>query len=606
MTTIDARATQDVQSELALGRAQVVRQGFVALTALLAFAFVVALIGGPRVSGLSRAAVVGLGITGIGLTGVGALAPWFRLLYVGRGEVLLGALVLAMVPWILTLHELSDAVRPVRLMLLAVPIVFSTLTQRVWASVGTILATLVTGGTVMVVDGSGDMPGLLVVSMTLIAVATLNALMTLRFRRLVEAQIRGRAAERQMTEMLLTVADATRSLTTLDTQAILETVARGTADLGNDIVGIYVVEGDRLRYAANVGVPEELEDFTVSTDYGLAGAVFQRDETVVVDNYFEHPIAMEEFRGLKLRSAIGTPIHASGNLVGILVAGTLAARRLDERQIAAYELLASQAGRALELSQRFEEQAQVMAELRDLDRLKGEFLANVSHELRTPLTVITGLSETLEVRWDSLDESSRLLLVDRIRTNADSLSRALTSLFDLVQLEGGHLDARREPFDLTALVRHVLGRMGHVLDGRPVTTRLDPDAEVVGDRDLIERVVENLVSNAARHTPPGTPIEVVVRRRAGRGAFRVVDEGPGIDPAEADRIADRFFRGRAATEMATRGLGIGLSLSAEILRLHDTRLDIDSSPGDGAAFSFALPLARTTAPRLAASHAGSA
>jgi PAS domain S-box-containing protein len=226
--------------------------------------------------------------------------------------------------------------------------------------------------------------------------------------------------------------------------------------------------------------------------------------------------------------------------------------------------------------------------LRTLDELKSGFLQAVSHDLRTPLASVLGISLTLQRSRGRLAEADTDDLIGRLIANARKLDRILTGLLDLEKLERGMVELRRERVDLDRLVAGVVSEAREeLLDAHPVSVDLLP-VQVLADAAKVERIVENLLANAARHTDPGTPIWVRVFPRD-RGALLCVDDaGPGIPPEQRESIFRPFQRGPGGAAY-TPGTGVGLALVAQIAGLHDGLAWVEDRAGGGASFRVLLP-----------------
>jgi PAS domain S-box-containing protein len=224
--------------------------------------------------------------------------------------------------------------------------------------------------------------------------------------------------------------------------------------------------------------------------------------------------------------------------------------------------------------------------LRTLDELKSGFLQAVSHDLRTPLASVLGISLTLQRGRAQLSQADTDDLLGRLAANARRLDRILTGLLDLDKLDRGIVELRREPVDLASLVAAVVSEAKDELDAHPVSLDLLP-IQVLADAAKVERVVENLLANAARHTDPGTPIWVRVAP-LDRGALLCVDDaGPGIPPEQRESIFRPFQRGVGATYAS--GSGVGLALVAQIASLHDGQAWVEDRAGGGSSFRVLLP-----------------
>jgi PAS domain S-box-containing protein len=229
---------------------------------------------------------------------------------------------------------------------------------------------------------------------------------------------------------------------------------------------------------------------------------------------------------------------------------------------------------------------------RTLDELKSGFLQAVSHDLRTPLASVLGISLTLQRGRGRLGPADTDDLLGRLIANARKLDRILTGLLDLEKLDRGIVELRRERVDLASLVAGVVSEAREELTTHPVSLELLP-IQVVADAAKVERIVENLLANAARHTDPGTPIWVRVEPWD-RGALLCVDDaGPGIPAEQRESIFRPFQRGPGGATYAP-GSGVGLALVAQIASLHHGQAWVEDRVGGGASFRVLLPAANGT------------
>jgi PAS domain S-box-containing protein len=238
--------------------------------------------------------------------------------------------------------------------------------------------------------------------------------------------------------------------------------------------------------------------------------------------------------------------------------------------------------RALELEQ------EATQRLLALDRMKNTFLDAVSHELRTPLAAIVGIGLTLEHKADNLAAQDRTDLYTRLVANARKLDRLLNDLLDLDRLTHGIVAPKRRPTDVAALAARIADDWA-VLNGRrpkvmaePVTVSLDPGK--------VERIIENLLANAARHTPPDTPVWVRVEHPPGGDGvlLAVEDAGAGIPAELRDSVFEPFRQGPGAPPHAP-GVGIGLTLVARFAELHGGRAWVEERDGGGSSFRVLIP-----------------
>ncbi|MEO1367595.1 MAG: ATP-binding protein [Acidobacteriota bacterium] len=231
------------------------------------------------------------------------------------------------------------------------------------------------------------------------------------------------------------------------------------------------------------------------------------------------------------------------------------------------------------------------AELRELDKVKSDLLANVSHELRTPLTAISGYVEAMEagllgdvndVQRDSLQVVTR---------NTVRLRSMIDQLLSYSRLDSGRMRMRFQPFDPVAVASHVAEAVNAAQAGR-VTVRLDAEDDVpeaYGDSSRIAQVLENLLTNAAKFSDDGGVVDVRVKAEGDAVEFAVVDRGIGIALEHQTRIFERFYQVDASSKRQYGGMGLGLAIVKDIIEMHHGGLSVESEPGVGSTFRFDIP-----------------
>ncbi len=234
-------------------------------------------------------------------------------------------------------------------------------------------------------------------------------------------------------------------------------------------------------------------------------------------------------------------------------------------------------------------------QLRAADDMRKEMLINISHDLRTPLTALNGYLETLRMRQDKIADDDRDLYLDQASKHARSISLLVNQIFELATLESGGLRPAPESFSLSELVQDVAQKFAQVLGKKGITLNLSipPDTpNVTGDIALIERVLDNLIENAGKFTVAGGEVHLSLRVGEMRIEAEVADNGIGISAEELPHIFDRFYRSSRNVEgSAPDGNGLGLAITKRILQLHETAINVDSTPGAGSRFRFDLPVA---------------
>src|SRR5207302_2025652 len=191
------------------------------------------------------------------------------------------------------------------------------------------------------------------------------------------------------------------------------------------------------------------------------------------------------------------------------------------------------------------------------EQMRSSLLSAVSHDLRTPLASITGAASTLRSQSDKLLPETRQELVDSISDEAERLGRLVSNLLDMTRLESG-VELRRDLYPLEEIVGAALQRMERQLSERQVVTQLPDSLPLVSVDDvLLGQLLVNLLENAAKYTPEGTPIEVAAESSGDAITLEVRDRGPGFAPHETQRIFEKFYRGRSD---GARGAGLGLAI----------------------------------------------
>lgn len=281
--------------------------------------------------------------------------------------------------------------------------------------------------------------------------------------------------------------------------------------------------------------------------------------------------------------------RAEGVPVGALAVWDREQRAASAEEVELAETFAAFVATALANAARLELQRSLVAELQDTLDLRRHLVMSLSHELRTPLTCVVGFSETLLADWDGLEEDVRRVCLRSIRENAHELRALVDQLLDFGESEAGRLTgAPPERVPLVGEVTAAVDALAPMLADRTVTVDIG-EIEVETDPMLLRRTLANLLTNAAKHSAPGVPVAVRAVAEGDRVRVEVEDRGDGMTADEVAHVFEPFWRGESARNGATRGSGLGLALVREYVRLMGGEVAVESSPGEGARFSFTLP-----------------
>lgn len=228
--------------------------------------------------------------------------------------------------------------------------------------------------------------------------------------------------------------------------------------------------------------------------------------------------------------------------------------------------------------------------LRSVESLRQELVANVSHDLRTPVTAISGYAETLLLQEEQLSPEDRKRYLETIVRSSDKLNKRVQDLFALSKLESRQAEWKPEPVQLSDLVQDIAAQYQLIArnHGIAIHTLISAQPPLVeADISLLDRVFQNILDNAIRHCSPGDSVSIEIHPREASVRVRIADTGEGIPEAQLPHVFDRFQR----SARNGGGSGLGLAIVRRIIELHEAEIHVESQRGQGTAFWFDLPLA---------------
>lgn len=336
---------------------------------------------------------------------------------------------------------------------------------------------------------------------------------------------------------------------------------------------------------------ESVDGRLVPLEPGAAPMSAQEDAALV--------IALRYGRAVDCAGGVAQPLVVANEVVGVLRCDGLELDVLGAES--SRRLLESFANNVAVALHRVVVGEQAMLALRHVEeeRVRNVMLSSVSHDLRTPLASITGAATTILDGGSAIDEHTRLDLVESIREDADLLERHVRNMLDLTRLEAGGVKARRDWHSAEEVVGCAMRRVEALFVQRKVTISVDQRLPLVSiDATLVEQMLVNLLENAAKHSPEGSPVDVDVRLEGGQLRISVADCGPGVAAADRERVFRKFERGDAHN--SKHGAGLGLAICRAVAQLHGGDIAVHSRVGGGAEFVAVLPCAVDAPPRVPA------
>ncbi|HEU5422832.1 MAG TPA: HAMP domain-containing sensor histidine kinase, partial [Nitrolancea sp.] len=257
------------------------------------------------------------------------------------------------------------------------------------------------------------------------------------------------------------------------------------------------------------------------------------------------------------------------------------------------ELYAHQAAELVETSRLYREADRTVHD-------REEFLSTAAHELKTPLTTVKGYSQLLwqQVQRDPLDQARLRLLVEHLGQQVGRMELLVADLLDISRIQQGHLVLRPEEVDLVALAREVYERFVDAPERRlehRLTFEAPEDLRGHWDPVRLDQILTNLLTNALKYSPSGGPVWLRIARDEDEAVVEVADRGVGMSREERARIFQPFSRAESASR-AISGVGLGLYISAQIVRRHGGSIGVESEPGVGSIFTVRLPLGEQLRP----------
>src|SRR5262245_20952673 len=392
-----------------------------------------------------------------------------------------------------------------------------------------------------------------------------------------------------------------------DIQPVLDAVVESAARLCNATDGLIArIDGDVLLPAVakygSMPVPEARR-LSYGTPVGRAiidrETVHVHDLKAEVETEFPHSKPRQAISGV--RTLLTTPLLPGGKAIGAIVIRRNEVRPFSDKQIELLRTFADQAVIAIEnvrLFQEIQEKSRQLEtaneRLKELDRLKSDFVSNVSHELRTPLTAIKGAVDLLLRGVPGPLNENQTHHLSRVRSNTQHLAGLINDLLDLSKIEEEKIELDAGRVSLGGLLHEVMETVKPMAVEKSVLIEVDvlePSVLVWADRDKVTQVLMNLIGNAIKFTPSDGKIGVsTANDRGGWVRVSIRDAGPGIPASEQEKIFEKFYQVTRDGGPKPKGTGLGLAMSKSLVELHGGKIWVESQEGRGSTFSFTLPV----------------
>jgi PAS domain S-box-containing protein len=379
----------------------------------------------------------------------------------------------------------------------------------------------------------------------------------------------------------------------LDVDSLLQQVTDATTKITGATFGAFFyntvdTEGDPFVLVTLSGAPKSaFERFGMPRKTGIFKPTFSEGKVVRIDDVtktqdfdrLSRHLGMPEGH-FPVASYLAVPVSSStGQVIGALIFGHPAAGVFKSEHEDIVGSIAAQSAIALENSRLFQEVSALSAK-------KDEFIALASHELKTPLTTIKGY---LQILAKKDQDSVGKLFVDKTLDQVGKLNSLIGDLLDISKIEAGKLQFNFDTFDLRKLLIEVLDTFPYTnRSHRIILADLEEEFIVLADRQRIEQVIINLLTNAIKYSPKADVVHISIERAAGEVTVKIKDQGIGLKEEHIGKIFTRFYRADGVGNVS--GLGLGLHLTKEIIDRHEGKIGVVSEYGKGSEFFFSLPL----------------
>jgi len=382
-------------------------------------------------------------------------------------------------------------------------------------------------------------------------------------------------------------------------EAVNRVVESAHKAMHNACVTLLLVDPETfdLIVQAEVGYRRRVSDMRIPAGKGVTGWVAQTGRPVLIPDVAADPRYIDLSHEGSIRSELAVPLIAGSEVVGVLNLESAQRDAFDEADLQMLTALGGNLATVIANLRLLDEVRAANARLRELDRLKSQFVANMSHELRTPLNAIIGFSEVLVDGLAGDLAAEQRELVAHIHSSGAHLLAIINDVLDLSKIQAGKMTLNCRPIELSGVLDDALAVVAPLMDKKRQALDWEVEARLpllMADGFRLKQVLLNLLSNAHKFSPEGSRITIAARRDGELVRFGVVDRGDGVRPQDHDVVFQEFAQLDGSLARPHEGTGLGLPISRRLVEMHGGRMWVESegAPGQGAAFYFTIPIAR--------------
>ncbi|HVE76402.1 MAG TPA: ATP-binding protein [Actinomycetota bacterium] len=377
----------------------------------------------------------------------------------------------------------------------------------------------------------------------------------------------------------------------LQLEELLRIILRSALDiLEADRGAILLVDEDGNNLVVEASDNKEAVGMKLAFGQGIAGRVAQHRTPVVVDS----PPSPSLYQGIlgieqETHSGVWVPLESEGQLFGVLmVAESKKGRTFGDVDLHALTLFAGHAAVAIRNGLAYERERDNAQKLTETDRLRSEFMAMIAHDLKNPLSAMIGCAETVRKRHDALTDRQRDDALSVIGREGGRLLRMIDEVLSASRMESGGFKIKPQVVDLAEVALSAISTFRGAGVSNPISLDSPRSVQLLGDATSLEQILNNLLENAVKYSPPDGAIDVRIKDQEDMVVLEVQDNGRGIPAEDLPSIFERYRQLESPFRRAG-GVGLGLYIVKNLVEAHDGRISVDSEEGRGSKFSVSLP-----------------